>query len=185
DELQNTFATKSAINGREQPQQGTCTDRLLSADSTGKSSTTTARRRTYASLGGRNSPALPMKGWRVRCAGAFFIMCVRPRATDVGRVASKQKGKRKNGKEKPEQPMRTSLEAFCAHHKKSSDKGQQPTAVGYKQHNSHGSHDLPLNSADTRWAGACDALAPFSLCARARHSLGCRAHHPRFGPGRR
>ena len=44
----------------------------------------------------RNSAALPMRSWNVQCAGPFFIMCVRPRAPDVGNVAG-QDGAAHNG----------------------------------------------------------------------------------------
>jgi hypothetical protein len=39
-----------------------------------------------ASTGGYSS-ALYLRGWRVRCVGPFFIVCVPPRAPDVGDVA--------------------------------------------------------------------------------------------------
>jgi hypothetical protein len=52
----------------------------------------------------------------------------------------------------------------------SNDKERQPNSVGYKQHNSHGSHNSPELSRQPRgWRAIAGA---FSLCARARHSLG-------------
>jgi|SRR5215467_4977174 len=47
--------------------------------------------------GGCNSAALPMRGWCVRCVGPFFIVCVRPRAPEVGDVAGQNEGAHNSG----------------------------------------------------------------------------------------
>ena len=123
---------------------------------------TTAKRRIYASPGGCNSAALPIGGLaRVRWAGPF-IMCVRPRTPDVGDVAGQD--------EKAHNMCGNGLSDSVVVrgqyiHLRSASNGieRQPNSVGYKQHNSPGSHDLPLNSA----AGACDAPTPFFIFAAA------------------
>jgi len=90
-----------------------------------------------------------MRGWRVRCVSPFFIMCVRPRAPDVGDVAGQDEGAHNVCGNGLSDGVVVRGEYI---HLRSGSNGieRQPNSVGYKQHNSDGSHDLPLNSADTK-----------------------------------